>query len=98
MGFGMTLQTSNGELLLTLARPWNRIHQSLLMEAHALHYALSWCRSHSIYLDCITSDCKVLVDYICNNDTHNLHFNKFVYEIQSNKLAKKALGLYQEAL
>uniref|UniRef100_A0A803QM48 Reverse transcriptase domain-containing protein n=1 Tax=Cannabis sativa TaxID=3483 RepID=A0A803QM48_CANSA len=119
MGFGMALQSSQGETLLTLAKPWTRFYQPLLMEAHALQYALSWCHSHSLAPDSIVSDCKVLVNYICNKNTHNIHLNKFVTAINSllsyfhnafisyiprganemaHSLAKKALGLDQEAL
>ncbi|KAF4380093.1 hypothetical protein F8388_018217 [Cannabis sativa] len=119
MGFGMTIQSSQGETLLTLATPWSGLHQPLLMEVHALQYALSWCHNHSLVPDNIVSDCKVLVNYICNNDTHNIHLNKFVTAINSllsyfpkafisyiprgankmaHSLAKKALGLDQEAL
>ncbi|KAF4355063.1 hypothetical protein F8388_022315 [Cannabis sativa] len=119
MGFGMVLQSNQGEILLTLATPWIGLHQPLLMEAHALHYALSWCHSHSLAPDSIVSDCKGLVDYICNKSTHHIHLNKFVIPIFSllsyfpnafisyipreanemaHSLAKKALGLEQEAL
>ncbi|XP_030510222.2 uncharacterized protein LOC115724971 [Cannabis sativa] len=83
MGFGMSIQTNKGEVLLNLAMPWSGIHPPLLMEAHALYFALSWCHAHSFYPDSIVSDCKVLVDYICNNDTHNLHLNSSVIEIKS---------------
>ncbi|XP_060971023.1 uncharacterized protein LOC133037644 isoform X1 [Cannabis sativa] len=51
MGFGMVVQTCQGEILLTLATPWSGIHQPLIMEAHALYYALSWCCNHFIYPD-----------------------------------------------
>uniref|UniRef100_A0A803P4X2 RNase H type-1 domain-containing protein n=1 Tax=Cannabis sativa TaxID=3483 RepID=A0A803P4X2_CANSA len=119
MGFGMSIQTNTWEVLLNLAMPWRGINTLLLMEAQALHFALSWCHAHSLYPDSIVSDCKVLVDYICNNDTHNLHLNTFVTEINSllsyfpkafisyiprganeaaHCLARKALGLDQEAL
>uniref|UniRef100_A0A803PSQ1 Reverse transcriptase domain-containing protein n=1 Tax=Cannabis sativa TaxID=3483 RepID=A0A803PSQ1_CANSA len=119
MSFGMSIQTNKGEVLLYLAKPWHGIPSPLLMEAQALHLALFWCHTHSFYLDSIVSNCKVLVDYICNNDTHNLHLNHFVTEINSllsyfpktflsyisrganeaaHCLARKALGLDQEAL
>uniref|UniRef100_A0A803NI68 RNase H type-1 domain-containing protein n=1 Tax=Cannabis sativa TaxID=3483 RepID=A0A803NI68_CANSA len=83
MGFGMTIHSNTREVLLNLVKPWSGITSPLLMEAQALHFALSWCHAHSIYPDSIVSDCKVLVNYICNNDTHNLYLNPFVTEIKS---------------
>ncbi|KAF4374892.1 hypothetical protein F8388_015898 [Cannabis sativa] len=43
-GFGMALFNNNGDLLLTVATPWQGTQPTLLMESHALNYALSWCQ------------------------------------------------------
>ncbi|KAF4394198.1 hypothetical protein F8388_005832 [Cannabis sativa] len=59
MGFGMAIHTHQGEVLLNLAMPWCGLHSPLLMEAHALYFALLWCHNHSIYPDAIVSDCKI---------------------------------------
>ncbi|KAF4378641.1 hypothetical protein G4B88_031245 [Cannabis sativa] len=83
MGFGMTIHTNSGEVLLNLTKPRSGITTPLLMEAQALYSALAWCHEHSFYPDSIVSDCNVLVNYICKNKTHNLHLNLFVIEIKS---------------
>ncbi|KAF4369729.1 hypothetical protein G4B88_022127 [Cannabis sativa] len=83
MGFGMTIHTSSGEVLLNLAKPQNGITTPLIMEAHTLYSAISWCHEHSFYPDSIVSDCSVLVNYICKNESHNLHLNPFAIGIKS---------------
>uniref|UniRef100_A0A803Q328 Reverse transcriptase domain-containing protein n=1 Tax=Cannabis sativa TaxID=3483 RepID=A0A803Q328_CANSA len=83
MGFGMTIHSNTGDVLLNLAKPRSGITTPLLMEAQALHSALVWCHEHSFYPDSVVSDCNVLVNYICKNDTHNLHLNPFVTDIKS---------------
>ncbi|KAF4356158.1 hypothetical protein F8388_012308 [Cannabis sativa] len=59
------------------------IHSPLLMEAHALHNALTWCITHSFQPNFIASQCKILIDYISSNASHNIHLNKFLIEIKS---------------
>ncbi|KAF4358524.1 hypothetical protein G4B88_028373 [Cannabis sativa] len=80
-GFGMALYNNEGNMLLSVATPWTGTHSALLMEAHALTYALSWCHQRSIQPDLIVSDCKVLVDYICSEASHHLLLNRFAKEI-----------------
>ncbi|KAF4360938.1 hypothetical protein G4B88_000569 [Cannabis sativa] len=63
-GFGLALFNSEGNMLLSVSKPWTGTHSALQMEAHALTYALSWCNQRCIQPDLIVSDCKVLVDYI----------------------------------
>ncbi|KAM6560724.1 hypothetical protein CsatA_029963 [Cannabis sativa] len=82
-GFDMALYNSNGDLLLTVSTPWEGIQPALLMEAHALYYALSLCQKYSIKPYYIVSDCKRLVDYICNDATHNILLNRFAKNIKS---------------
>ncbi|KAF4394142.1 hypothetical protein G4B88_000653, partial [Cannabis sativa] len=45
-------------VLLNIAMPWKGIQQPLIMEAHALFFAISWSHATSIYPDSIVSDCK----------------------------------------
>ncbi|KAF4356805.1 hypothetical protein G4B88_022262 [Cannabis sativa] len=80
-GFGMALFNNKGDMLLSVATPWTGTHLALLMEAHALTYALSWCHQRNIQPDLIVSDCKVLVDYICSEASHHLLLNKFAKDI-----------------
>ncbi|KAF4358375.1 hypothetical protein G4B88_017252 [Cannabis sativa] len=94
MGFGMTIHTNSGKVLLNLAKPRSGITTPLLMEAQALYSALAWCHEHSFYPDSIVSDCNVLVNYICKNETHNLHLNPFVIEINPFVIEIKSLLSY----
>ncbi|KAF4388186.1 hypothetical protein G4B88_021882 [Cannabis sativa] len=80
-GFGLALFNSEGNMLLSVSKPWTGAHSALLMEAHALTYALSWCHQRCIQPDLIVSDCKVLVDYICSEASHHLLLNRFAKEI-----------------
>ncbi|KAM6568669.1 hypothetical protein CsatB_016654 [Cannabis sativa] len=82
-GLGFAIYNSHGDLVLTVSSPWNGTHSALLMEAHALSFALSWCQRHNIKLDYIVSDSKTLVDYICNHATHHLLLNRFATNIRS---------------
>uniref|UniRef100_A0A803PJY6 Reverse transcriptase domain-containing protein n=1 Tax=Cannabis sativa TaxID=3483 RepID=A0A803PJY6_CANSA len=41
-GFGLALFNSEGNMLLSVSKPWTGTHSALQMEAHALTYALSW--------------------------------------------------------
>ncbi|XP_060965129.1 uncharacterized protein LOC115720309 [Cannabis sativa] len=95
------LYNTHGDLMLTVASPWNGTQSALLMEAHALSFALSWCQRHNINLDYIVSDCKTLVDYICNDTTHHLLLNRHITRRENedaHRLAKYALGLDQKAI
>ncbi|KAF4392272.1 hypothetical protein F8388_012728 [Cannabis sativa] len=40
---GFALYNTHGDLMLTVASPWNGTQSALLMETHALSFALSWC-------------------------------------------------------
>ncbi|KAF4352053.1 hypothetical protein F8388_021828 [Cannabis sativa] len=82
-GFGMALFNNKGDMLLSVATPWTGTQSALLMEAHALSHALSWCRQRSIQPDLIVSDCKVLVDYICSEASHHLLLNRFTKDIRN---------------
>ncbi|KAF4388064.1 hypothetical protein F8388_014747 [Cannabis sativa] len=55
-GLGFALYNSNGDRIMTVASPWNGTQPPLLMEAHGLYYALSWCQKHNIVPDLILSD------------------------------------------
>ncbi|KAF4366586.1 hypothetical protein F8388_004250 [Cannabis sativa] len=57
-GFGLALFNSEGNMLLSVSKPWTGTHSALQMEAHALTYALSWCNQQCIQPDLIVSDCK----------------------------------------
>ncbi|KAF4391818.1 hypothetical protein F8388_017413 [Cannabis sativa] len=59
MGFGMTIHSKTGDVLLNLTSPKSGITTPLLMEAQALHLALSWCHDHAFYPDSVVSDCKI---------------------------------------
>ncbi|KAF4371195.1 hypothetical protein F8388_020922 [Cannabis sativa] len=80
-GFGLALFNSEGNMLLSVSKPWTGTHSALQMEAHALTYAQSWCNQRCIQPDLIVSDCKVLVDYICSESSHHLLLNRFAKEI-----------------
>uniref|UniRef100_A0A803P400 Reverse transcriptase domain-containing protein n=1 Tax=Cannabis sativa TaxID=3483 RepID=A0A803P400_CANSA len=82
-GLGFALYNSNGDRIMTVASPWNGTQPPLLMEAHGLYYALSWCQKHNIVPDLILSDCKYLVDYVCKNDMYHLLLNRFAKSIKS---------------
>ncbi|KAF4391696.1 hypothetical protein G4B88_005582 [Cannabis sativa] len=85
MGFGMTIHTSSGEVLLNLAKPKSGITTPLLMEAQALYSAISWCHEHSFYPDSIVSDCNVPSGGI-------IYFDVNVQLVFSFKLAENEIG------
>uniref|UniRef100_A0A803QDA3 RNase H type-1 domain-containing protein n=1 Tax=Cannabis sativa TaxID=3483 RepID=A0A803QDA3_CANSA len=82
-GFGMALFNNSGDLLLSVATPWQGTQTALLMEAHTLYYALSWYQQRSIQPDYIVSDCKFLVVYVCNAANHHLLLNIFAKDLKN---------------
>ncbi|KAF4369322.1 hypothetical protein F8388_019547 [Cannabis sativa] len=82
MSFGFIVRNHAEDTIAALAIPWRGIHQPLIMEAHALQFALQWCLQNSIAIHHIESSCKILIHAIHLGYTDNIHLQDFITHIK----------------
>ncbi|KAF4379021.1 hypothetical protein F8388_022108 [Cannabis sativa] len=70
-GIGAAVFNNQGEVVAALSSPLIGTSTPLLAEAKALLIALRWCAAVRFPLDCVASDCLILVNSLINEDAKN---------------------------
>ncbi|XP_060961728.1 uncharacterized protein LOC133031949 [Cannabis sativa] len=81
IGICATVSNSNGEVVAALSSSLNGTLTPLLAEAKALLIALRWCAAVRFSLDCVASDCLILVNRLKNRWKDNSSFSDLVQQI-----------------
>ncbi|KAF4381223.1 hypothetical protein G4B88_015489 [Cannabis sativa] len=94
IGIGAAVFNSKGEVVAALSSPLNGTLTPLLAEAKALLIALRWCVAVRFPLDCVASDCLILVNRILRSQDPT----KFLNLVDLNKLKCRLSGCIRSVL
>ncbi|KAF4403471.1 hypothetical protein G4B88_008117 [Cannabis sativa] len=83
VGIGAAVTKSKGEIVAAMSSFFDGILPPLLAEAKALLWAVHWCMAVRFPLDCIASDCLLLVKRVKHCWKDNSVFSDLVDQILS---------------